>query len=172
MLSRTVTIADRTASSEALGSATLLDWTLEIAGAVDGGNVKLWLDPLHPFRKVEDVSACLANAERHGMAGTFAELSYHPSWMLHQNRDGTAAKLFSTGEAWNGGASSERVFRTAGTVAFTGALTTEPYSNGIAHVIVAEPMDARTPSRLRMCRALLRDPGFVASLDPVLQRLA
>ena len=173
MRSDSVIISDRTAASEILGSATLLDWTSAIAEAVDGRNAKLWLDPLHPFRRVEDVAACLANAERNGPTGTFTELSFHPSWMLEQREDGTAAKLFPSDKAWNGGASSERVFRTAGTVAFTGEHnTTNPYASGIPHVIVAEPMDARTPSRLRMCRALLRDPDFVATLDPVLQHLA
>ena len=172
MKSDSVIIANRAASSELLGSATLLDWTLAIAEAVDSQNAKLWLDPLHPFRRVEDVQACLANAERKGPTGTFTELSFHPSWMLQQREDGTAAKLFPSDKAWNGGASSERVFSTAGTVAFTGDVIPDPYTNGIAHIIVAEPMDARTPSRLRMCRALLRDPDFVATLDPVLQRLA
>ena len=173
MKSDLVTVADRMALSERLGSATLLDWTLTIAEAVDSQNTKLWLDPLHPFRKIDDVAACLANAERNSPTGTFTELSFHPSWMLEQREDGTAAKLFPSDKAWNGGAASERVFRTAGTVAFTGEHdTTNPYSDSIAHVIVAEPMDARTPSRLRMCRALLRDPDFVSTLDPVLQRLA
>ena len=168
-----IIIADRMAFSEKLGSATLLDWTLAIAEAVNCGDAKLWLDPLHPFRKVEDVAACVDSAEQSGTTGIFTELSFHPTWMLEQREDGTAAKLFPHDEAWNGGASSERVFRTAGTVAFAGEHdTTNPYSSGIAHVIVAEPMDARTPSRLRMCRALLRDPDFVATLDPVLQRLA
>ena len=172
MRSDSIIIAERTASAERLGSVTLLDWTLAIAEAVDSQNAKLWLDPLHPFRKIDDVAACLASADQNGPTGTFTELSFHPSWMLEQREDGTAAKLFPSGEAWNGGASTERVFRTAGTVAFASDMIPNPYADGIAHIIVAEPMDACTPSRLRMCRALLRDPDFVATLDPVLQRLA
>ena len=172
MTSESVIIPDRLAASEPLGSVTLLDWTLAIAEAVDAGSAKLWLDPCHPFRRVEDVATCLEVANRNSTAGTFAELSFHPSWMLRHGEDIFAEKLYPADRPWNGGASAERVFRTSGTVAFKGELPAEPYSDGIAHIIVAEPMDARTPSRLRMCRALLRDPDFVATLDPVLQRLA
>ena len=168
-----VIIPNRLAASEPLGSVTLLDWTLAITEAVDAGAAKLWLDPFHPFRRTEDVATCLEVAKRNGTAGTFAELSFHPSWMLRYGENKFAEKLYPADRPWNGGASAERVFRTAGTVAFAGEHdTTNPYSDGVAHVIVAEPMDARTPSRLRMCRALLRDPDFVATLDPVLQRLA